>query len=293
MVPRRAAGGPRALLRHHAGRPRAGCRHTPATSRSSPSTCTRTRSPARWRTRSTPSRRRSRRATGAGWRSCSGSGRSATARGRASSTTRPRSTSRRTAGSVSAAATTTPASTSAAPGRRRPQPRRRDEFLASIRAGRVSAHGEQGSAAKWAHAAMALAIRALGRGERTDAPDPAAVLRMVERVMTEGDARSGSIGGDLGPEDAQALLRAWLDAVDLPHERARPARPPPIRRLLARRARAPRAPRPRTPARVGRQPRAIPDAREFAAAAQDIFRPASPRSRTRPPPPSSAARRAS
>ena len=79
----------------------------------------------------------------------------------------------------------------------------------------VSAHGEQGSAAKWAHAAMALAIRALGRGERTDAPDPAAVLRMVERVMTEGDARSGSIGGDLGPEDAQALLRAWLDAVDL------------------------------------------------------------------------------
>ena len=31
---------------------------------------------------------------------------------------------------------------------------------------------------------------------------------MVERVMTEGDARSGSIGCDLGPEDAQALLRA-------------------------------------------------------------------------------------
>ncbi|HWK29449.1 MAG TPA: glycosyltransferase [Solirubrobacter sp.] len=88
-------------------------------------------------------------------------------------------------------------------------------FLAHVRAGRVSAHGEQGSAAKWAHAAMALAIRALGRGSRDDAPDPAAVLRMVERVMTEGDARSGSIGCDLGPEDAQALLRAWLDAVDL------------------------------------------------------------------------------
>ena len=79
----------------------------------------------------------------------------------------------------------------------------------------MSAHGEQGSAAKWAHAAMALAIRALGRGSDDAAPDPAAVLRMVERVMTEGDARSGSIGCDLGPEDAQALLRAWLDAVDL------------------------------------------------------------------------------
>ena len=89
------------------------------------------------------------------------------------------------------------------------------EFLAHIRCGRVSAHGEQGSAAKWAHAAMALAIRALGRGSDDAAPDPAAVLRMVERVMTEGDARSGSIGCDLGPEDAQALLRAWLDAVDL------------------------------------------------------------------------------
>src|SRR4051795_3668176 len=89
------------------------------------------------------------------------------------------------------------------------------EFLAHVRAGRVSAHGEQGSAAKWAHAAMALAIRALGRGDSTAAPDPSAVLRMVERVMTEGDARSGSIGCDLGPEDARALLRAWLDAVDL------------------------------------------------------------------------------
>ncbi|HEY6887905.1 MAG TPA: glycosyltransferase [Solirubrobacter sp.] len=90
-----------------------------------------------------------------------------------------------------------------------------EEFLAHVRGGRVSAHGEQGSAAKWAHAAMALAIRALGRGDGTAAPDPAAVLRMVERVMTEGDARSGAIGCDLGPEDARALLRAWLDAVDL------------------------------------------------------------------------------
>jgi glycosyltransferase involved in cell wall biosynthesis/predicted metal-dependent phosphoesterase TrpH len=89
------------------------------------------------------------------------------------------------------------------------------EFLAHIRAGRVSAHGEQGSAAKWAHAAMALAVRALGRGESEAEPDPEAVLRMVERVMTEGDARSGAIGCDLGPDDARALLRAWLDAVDL------------------------------------------------------------------------------
>ena len=89
------------------------------------------------------------------------------------------------------------------------------EFLAHIRAGRVEAQGDQGSAAKWAHAAMALAVRALGRGESSDAPDPSAVLRMVERVMTEGDARSGTVGADLCPEDGRALLRAWLDAVDL------------------------------------------------------------------------------
>ncbi len=89
------------------------------------------------------------------------------------------------------------------------------EFLGWIRAGCASAHGEQGSAAKWAHAAMALAVRALGCSGDAPAPDPAAVLRMVERVMTEGDARSGPMGSDLCPEDARALLHAWLDAVDL------------------------------------------------------------------------------
>ena len=35
-----------------------------------------------------------------------------------------------------------------------------------------SAHGEQGSAAKWAHAAMAIAVRALGRGECDAARTP-------------------------------------------------------------------------------------------------------------------------
>jgi glycosyltransferase involved in cell wall biosynthesis/predicted metal-dependent phosphoesterase TrpH len=89
------------------------------------------------------------------------------------------------------------------------------EFLAHVRAGRGCAGGEQGSAAKWAHAALALAVRALGCGGEAAPVDPAAVLRMVERVMTEGDARSGPMGSDLCPEDARALLHAWLDAVDL------------------------------------------------------------------------------
>ncbi|HET9739256.1 MAG TPA: glycosyltransferase, partial [Solirubrobacteraceae bacterium] len=89
------------------------------------------------------------------------------------------------------------------------------EFLAHVRAGRVAAHGDQGSAAKWAHAAMALAVRSLGRGDEDTPPDPAAVLTMLERVMVEGDARSGADGNDLGPADARAVLRAWLDAVEL------------------------------------------------------------------------------
>src|SRR5665213_599872 len=57
-----------------------------------------------------------------------------------------------------------------------------EAFLAHIRAGRADTHGAQGSAAKWTHAAMALAIRSLG-GDSHERANPAAVLRMVERVM--------------------------------------------------------------------------------------------------------------
>ena len=91
-----------------------------------------------------------------------------------------------------------------------------EAFLAHVRAGRVEALGDQGSAARWAHNAMALAVRALGRGAaEAAAPDPSAVMRMVERVMTDSDARGGGACNDLGPEDARALLRAWLAAVEL------------------------------------------------------------------------------
>ena len=90
------------------------------------------------------------------------------------------------------------------------------EFLDQIVAGDATPVGEHGSAAKWTHAAMALAARALGRG---DAPsgnaDPAAILRMVQRLMEEGDARSSPTGTALCPDDARALLRAWLGAVEL------------------------------------------------------------------------------
>jgi predicted metal-dependent phosphoesterase TrpH/glycosyltransferase involved in cell wall biosynthesis len=112
-----------------------------------------------------------------------------------------------------------------------------EEFLAHLQRGDAEAHGEQGSAAKWAHAAMALATRALDdvregtngsgptaelpvssdmRGKSaTRRPDPSAVLKMAERVIREGAARQGKIAADVGPDDARALLEAWLDGIGL------------------------------------------------------------------------------
>lgn len=105
-----------------------------------------------------------------------------------------------------------------------------EEFLRHLREGNAEARGEQGSAAKWAHAAMALATRALTGpdpdGEfafcgderdktRTQAPDPAAVLKMSERVIREGAAREGKVAADIGPDDARCLLEAWLQGVGL------------------------------------------------------------------------------
>jgi glycosyltransferase involved in cell wall biosynthesis/predicted metal-dependent phosphoesterase TrpH len=116
-----------------------------------------------------------------------------------------------------------------------------EELLRHIREGRAEARGEQGSAAKWAHAAMALATRALLLADadscdstdrkrlvprfaaahpRTNAPDPDAILKIAERVMSEGDSRRGEAAGDLGPEDARALLDAFVAAVGIEPGRA-------------------------------------------------------------------------
>lgn len=107
-----------------------------------------------------------------------------------------------------------------------------EEFLRHLLRGDAEAGGEQGSAAKWAHAAMALATRALTPDVEGDdsvnqvvsgmrgqvagpGPDPAAVLKMAERVIREGAAREGKIAADVGPEDARNLLAAWLDGIGL------------------------------------------------------------------------------
>ena len=89
-------------------------------------------------------------------------------------------------------------------------------FLDRVVAGDAMPRGQHGSAEKWTHAAMALAVRALGRGAEGDgAPDPAAIFTMVRRLMKEGDARASHAGTGLRSDDARALLRAWLAAVEL------------------------------------------------------------------------------
>jgi glycosyltransferase involved in cell wall biosynthesis/predicted metal-dependent phosphoesterase TrpH len=92
-----------------------------------------------------------------------------------------------------------------------------EEFLQCLRAGDAVAGGEQGSAAKWTHAAMALATRALGdeQAAPVEGPDPAAVLKMAERVIREGAVREGKVAADIGPDDARCLLEAWLGGMGL------------------------------------------------------------------------------
>src|SRR5271167_334622 len=92
------------------------------------------------------------------------------------------------------------------------------EFLAHVRAGKVTARGAQGSAAKWAHAAIALAARSLGSDATgSPRPDPRRVMTLILRLLWEGDARQGTahVGVPVSPADARCLLHAWLIAVEL------------------------------------------------------------------------------
>jgi glycosyltransferase involved in cell wall biosynthesis/predicted metal-dependent phosphoesterase TrpH len=111
-----------------------------------------------------------------------------------------------------------------------------EEFLGRLRAGEAKAGGEQGSAAKWAHAALALATRSLASAPDADAPvrsyfsphsgqnydrmgetgpDPATVLKISQCVVAQGAAREGATAVDIGPDDARALLDAWLGSMGI------------------------------------------------------------------------------
>ena len=93
-----------------------------------------------------------------------------------------------------------------------------EEFLRHMREGNAEAGGEQGSAAKWAHAAMALATRVLavdGRVSGDAVLDPAVVLKIAQRVVGQGAAREGKVAVDIGPDDARMLLEAWLQSMGI------------------------------------------------------------------------------
>ena len=100
-----------------------------------------------------------------------------------------------------------------------------EEFLSHLRAGRAESCGEQGSAAKWAHSALALASRSLligedpevGEDETTEIPaiSPSGILRLSERVVSQGSERTGPDGADFSAGDARALLRSWLATVGI------------------------------------------------------------------------------
>ncbi|MEO7197987.1 MAG: glycosyltransferase [Solirubrobacterales bacterium] len=89
-------------------------------------------------------------------------------------------------------------------------------FLAHVRAGRTVAAGKQGSAAKWAHAAIALAARSLALDTTSPAPAPETVLRLLGRIVGEGSERASEDEGAFTASDARSLLAAWLDSVGLP-----------------------------------------------------------------------------
>ena len=93
------------------------------------------------------------------------------------------------------------------------------ELLRHIREGRAASRGDQGGAAKWAHSALALATRTLIADGDTagvlEPVDPGTVLAIAERVVADGAARGGEATGELGADEARALLRAWLDSVEL------------------------------------------------------------------------------
>jgi glycosyltransferase involved in cell wall biosynthesis/predicted metal-dependent phosphoesterase TrpH len=92
------------------------------------------------------------------------------------------------------------------------------EFLAHVRAGRAEPGGDEGSAARSAHASMAMAARVLGRthdGSGEAQPQPALLARAARRLVDGGDARREAMGADLEPAEARALLSTWVDAIGL------------------------------------------------------------------------------
>ena len=98
-----------------------------------------------------------------------------------------------------------------------------EEFLRHMREGRAEARGRAGKRRQVGSlgAGAGEPERGSARASGPPAPtgdtavSPVDVLRMAERVVSDGSERGGALAGNLGPEEGRAMLRAWLDSVDL------------------------------------------------------------------------------
>ena len=163
-LPRRATGGARALLRHHARGPRVAAgapRRRGAVRGIHARARDRVRAGAPLLHRRRAARRPPPPPPGGAVRRVGDPQRRPRAR---SSTGRRRPTWPRATASASAAATTTRAWTSGAPTPKAPAASTPERVPGAHARRENAARGQQGSAAKWAHAAIALAARSLGRG---------------------------------------------------------------------------------------------------------------------------------
>ena len=220
LVQGRAAGRSRPLLRASSPEDHEWLQRNATTSSCAPSTCTAATSRARSRTPSTRSPRRSARATAAAWRSCSRVWETRNG-SRARELNLPAAIYIETHGGTGVGGSDDHAGVDI--GRtwtETPPAVDRRKSSCAVRGGRPTARGAQGSAAKWAHAAMALTIRALRR---------AATLARRPRPAR-------------GADDGRARDEPGRRARGRARGRPRPGRRPRAAARLARRGRPGRCP---------------------------------------------------
>ena len=113
-----------------------------------------------------------------------------------------------------------------------------EEFLRHMRARRRRARrraGQRRQVGARRDGARDPCPRPRGRTGGEGAPDPAAVLKMAQRVIGEGAAREGKVAADIGPDDARTLLESWLRSVGIEERGRELIAPPAVRGLLPRR----------------------------------------------------------
>lgn len=83
----------------------------------------------------------------------------------------------------------------------------------------MSACGDKGSVAKWAHGALVLAARAIAAQSSLPSddspPDPAVIVALAESIIREWVGAGSPRAAALGVEDVRRLLTGWLTEMEL------------------------------------------------------------------------------